>query len=93
MNFIIFIQPLSWIGSAPFDEFGSNTTEFDEFSAGGGTERRQFELAITQRFEVDFQKLGHFWKAESQGFPTAAIGAYEDITCLSYEHFEIIKKN
>ena len=64
--------------------------KFDEFSAEGGTKRPQFELAITQRFEVDFQKLGHFWKAESQGFPTATIRASEDITSSSYEHFEII---
>ena len=73
-----------------FNKFLSISTEFDEFSAEGGTKRPQLELAITRCFEVDFQKLGHFWKAESQGFPTATIRASEDLTCSSYERFEIV---
>ena len=65
--------------------------KFDEFSAEGGTKRPHFKLAITQRFEVEIGQPGGRWKAESQGFPTATIRASEDITCSSYEHFEIIK--
>ena len=63
-----------------FNEFLSISMEFDEFSAEGGTKRPQLELAITRCFEVDFQKLGHFWKVESQGFPTSTIRSSEDIT-------------
>ena len=36
------------------------------------------------------QRLAHFWKAESQGFPTSTIGASEDITNSSYERFEVV---
>ena len=72
------------------NQFLSISTEFDEVSAEGGTKRPQLELAITRCFEVDFQKLDHFWKAKSQGFPTATIRASEDLTCSSYERFEIV---
>ena len=65
------------------------STKIDEFSAEGGT-RPQLELAITRRFEVEIDRPGGRWKAESQGFPTATIRASEDISCLSYEHFEIV---
>ena len=60
------------------------------FSAEGGTERPQLELFTTQRFEVDFQNLGHFWKAESQGFPSSTITAFEDLTISSYEPLEMV---
>ena len=72
------------------NEFQQISMKIDAFSAEGGTKRTQFELAITHCFEVDFQKLGHFWKAESQGFPTATIRASEDINISSYGHFEIV---
>ena len=62
----------------------------DEFAAEGGTERHQLELALTQRFEVEMGRPGGRWKAESQGFPTSTIRASEDITCTSYEGFEIV---
>ena len=73
-----------------FIDFWSISTKFDDISAEGGTQRPQLKLATTRRFEFDFQKLDHFWKAGIQGFPTATIRASEDITCLSYEHFEIV---
>ena len=52
--------------------------------------KTKFELAITHRFGVDCQKLGHCGKAESQGFPTGIVRASEDITCSSYGRFEIV---
>ena len=64
--------------------------KIDDFSAEGGTKRPQFELTITQRFEVEIGQPGGRWKAESQGFPTTTIRASEDINISSYGHFEIV---
>ena len=67
--------------AAPIQRF---STKIDEFSAEGGTKRPQFELAITQPFEVEIGRPEGRWKAESQGFPTRTIRASEDINISTY---------
>ena len=40
--------------------------------------------------EVEFQKLGHLWKDESQSFPTNNSRTSEDISWSSYGRFEVV---
>ena len=76
--------------AAQFNDFQRKSTKNDEFPAEGGTKRHQFELAISQHFEVEIGQPGGRWKAESQGFPTTTPRAPGDITSSSYDRFEIV---